>query len=435
MLKIGAASKIITEKIDSWAQSAGISKIRDELEISALYIENNGEKLLLVSCDLALVPTDIVVAARKQIRLTTDIPERNIIIAATHTHSSRSVLKLSYLKTIDTAYLERLVIWLTELAKAAVTNAVPGKIGWGRGATKIGYNRRCCWSDGSHTMHGDSNREDFIGLEGPDDPDHTVIAAVDADDNLIAILQNNTTHPTCFYKAGLFSADCPGASRKFLRDIFGPIPVLFFNGAFGDISIEDQCAPKGNDKNRAQKMLRAAHLMTGETLRLLHEMSFCADLKISHKFEDMPIPVRLPEKKRLAWAKNIIKKIDAGEDVKPPLDQMCAWGIIDLDNRFGKDPSDIISIHAIMIGELAIVTQPCELYCSFGLDIKRRSPAAATAIFGLADGFCGYCPTFEGIMGGGYSGEPMSWARLSEQAGYRIIDTASRLLRDIHPEK
>jgi hypothetical protein len=35
------------------------------------------------------------------------------------------------------------------------------------------------------------------------------------------------------------------------------------------------------------------------------------------------------------------------------------------------------------------------------------------------------------IMGGGYSGVPLSWSRLSEQAGYLMVDAASGLLRKI----
>jgi hypothetical protein len=65
------------------------------------------------------------------------------------------------------------------------------------------------------------------------------------------------------------------------------------------------------------------------------------------------------------------------------------------------------------------------------LNIKRRSPFAATAVFGIADGYNGYCPSIEGIMGGGYSGIPISWTRLSERAGYLIVDTAAKMLMDI----
>jgi hypothetical protein len=206
--------------------------------------------------------------------------------------------------------------------------------------------------------------------------------------------------------------------------------VLFFNGAFGDISIEDQLAANVYIENPEQKMFRAAHLMTGETLRLLHEMSFSENPEIMHEFVDMTIPVRLPDEKKLAWAKDVIKRIDAGENIGN-MDYIFAWGTVALASEFGSNPCDIVPIHVFRIGELAIVTQPCELFCRFGLDIKRRSPAATTAIFGIADGYCGYCPTTEAIMGGGYSGVPLSWSRLSEQAGYLMVDAASGLLRKI----
>ena len=76
-------------------------------------------------------------------------------------------------------------------------------------------------------------------------------------------------------------------------------------------------------------------------------------------------------------------------------------------------------------------TLPCELYCQFALDIKRRSPAPITAVVGLADGFCGCCPTIYGILGGGYSGAPLNWARLEPYAGYLIVESAGRMLNHL----
>lgn len=51
-----------------------------------------------------------------------------------------------------------------------------------------------------------------------------------------------------------------------------------------------------------------------------------------------------------------------------------------------------------------------------------------TAVVGLADGSHGYCPTMAGIIGGGYSGEPIFWTRLAENAGYKLVDEACRML-------
>jgi hypothetical protein len=278
-------------------------------------------------------------------------------------------------------------------------------------------------------MHGAASKPGFTGLEGPDDDAQTGLFVRDMAGKLLAILHSNTTHPTCFYGANFYSADFPGAARGFLRDIFGPIPVLFFNGAFGDIALDPQ-PTSGFGEQREQKMLRAAHLLCGETLRLLHEAEFSADVPLRHVQERLPVPVRLPTPERLASGKETLARVDAGEDV-PIWDQLFAFGSLALQEEFGEAGQDILPIHAVRVGDFALVTQPCELYCHFGLNIKRRSPAAATAVCGPANGYSGYCPTLEGIIGGGYSGEPILWTRLDPEAGYRIVDTASRLLRDV----
>jgi hypothetical protein len=80
-----------------------------------------------------------------------------------------------------------------------------------------------------------------------------------------------------------------------------------------------------------------------------------------------------------------------------------------------------------------MATLPGEFHCQFGLDIRRRSPAPITELIGLADGCHGCCPTLSGILGGGYSGEPIFRTRLSADAGYRAVDEAARLLRSLWP--
>ena len=78
-----------------------------------------------------------------------------------------------------------------------------------------------------------------------------------------------------------------------------------------------------------------------------------------------------------------------------------------------------------------MVTQPCELFSQFGLDIKRRSPGKSTIVVGMTDGYNGYCPTIYGLLGGGYSGSPISWTRLEPEAGYKIVETSAVLLNKV----
>lgn len=429
----GSAFRTINGELGRPIQGATVNqlaqRVRDDLEANALYLVDGETRVLLVSCDLVAVPTATANRARAAMAAATGLPESAIIITATHTHAGPSVTPTCYGKPVDEEYLSRLESILTGLAVDTVANPQPVQVGWGQGAARIGYNRRCCWADGSHSMHGAASTPGFTGLEGPDDPSQTGLFVRGMDGKLLAILHSNTSHPTCFYGADFYSADFPGAARGFLRDLFGPLPVLYFNGAFGDIALDPQ-PTSGFGEARDQKMLRAAHLLCGETLRLLHEAPFASDLPLAHAWTDLPVPVRLPGAERLAAARATLARVNAGEKV-PIWDQLFAFGSIALQEEFAKAGEDILPIHALRVGDFALVTQPCELYCHFGLNIKRRSPAAATAVCGPANGYSGYCPSLEGIIGGGYSGEPILWTRLAPEAGYRIVDTASRLLREI----
>jgi neutral ceramidase len=431
MIRIGSASVVITPPIGRRIQAATHSRralsVRDHLEANALYLGDGSTSILLVSCDLAAMPSDLTADLRGAMAARSGVPPRGILIGCTHTHAGPVMLPTNRLAPVDAEYAELLKTRLADLAAAAAGAVRPGRLAWGMGNAAVGYNRRLCFADGTHTMHGDAKRPDFTGLEGPADPRHTALFAADEGGGIVAVVHNSTSHPTCYYGGECWSADFPGKARAILRDVLGPIPVLFFNGAQGDICIEDMLAPVPRAETPDRKIARAGSIVAGETLRLLHEAEFRDDAVLAHSWRDLSIPVRLPAASRLEWAREVIGKAERGENVDA-WDLLFAHGADTLQGIYGSRPVDTVAVHALRIGDLAVATQPCELYCQFGLDIKRRSPASATAVFGLVDGFNGYCPTIYGVRGGGYSGEPILWARLSEDAGYRIVDEACALL-------
>jgi hypothetical protein len=164
-----------------------------------------------------------------------------------------------------------------------------------------------------------------------------------------------------------------------------------------------------------------------ETLRLYERVKYDEHPALAHSYEDLRVKVRLPEASALADARKVLARLDAGEMIGGQATIM-AFGAVNLQERFGQNPSDTLPVHCARIGDVALVTEPCELFCQFGLDIKRRSPAPITAVVGLTDGYGGYCPTIYGILGGGYSGQAISWTRLEPNAGYLIVESAGRLL-------
>jgi len=431
-LKAGAATCDITNELGTVIQGAtvgGVAQfVRDPLEANALYVAQDTTSLLLVSCDFGGLEPRWTVAAREAMAAACGVPARSILIGSTHT-GGPSIIPSNYRKAIDETYLTRVVEWLTDLARRAVEASTSAVVRYGQGQARIGYNRRCCWADGTHSMFGDTSREDFVGLEGPDDPTHTAIGIETAEGTPVAVLHANTAHPCTFYGADFYSADYPGTARAYLRDALGDVPVLFFNGAQGDICTED-ITVAGPRESAERKLSRLAHLLAGETLRLLHESPAHATLELRHGFVDLDTAVRLPTRERLEWAAGILARVDAGEELVG-MDIALAHGATLLMKRFGENPTDTLPVHTIRLGELALVSEPCELFCQYGLELRRRSPASMTALLGLTDGYHGYCPTPAAIRGGGYSGEPIYWTRFPADTGDRIVDAAGCLLHEL----
>ena len=62
-----------------------------------------------------------------------------------------------------------------------------------------------------------------------------------------------------------------------------------------------------------------------------------------------------------------------------------------------------IEVHFIRFGDVAIATNPFELFLDYGNQIRARSKAKQTILIQLACGTCGYLPTEKAEKGGHYS--------------------------------
>ena len=430
-MHVGSATRVtnceIGDDLSGQLHRRPCERIRDNLEANFLYLKDDKESVLLVGLDLAgLFEWSYVREVTTAVEARTGVSARSVIITSTHTHDGPDTLGLLHDAPRNDAYLARLRTWILEGAEEAVRGARPARLGWGLGHAHVGYNRRICWADGSHTMYGDCRKPGFTGLEGPDDPAHAVLVAADEKGSPIAIVHNNCCHATCIEGALTVSADFPGEVRRVLRETLGSsLPVLYLQGASGDTSPWNLLQnPAHYDGEQRLKEIGA--ILAGETLRLVRGATLTADPVFRHAYEDLTIGVRLPSAEDVKRAKAV--KAQGEEQAGRGNYVLQVAGALRLHREFKDNPRDTLAVHAIRIGDLGIVTNPCELYCQFGLDIKRRSPAGVTMVAELADGFSGYCPTAYALIGGGYSGDPMFWCRLESAAGNRIADASARLL-------
>lgn len=428
-LSAGAATRVINPAIgdDLCGQlhRRYALSIHDDLEANFLFLADERARFLLINLDLIglCAPGDIP-ALRETAAAAAGLEPRDVVISHTHTHDGPDLFGLAPGAPRNEAYVQALKGWLADGAAQAVQSARPAKVGHATGCAHVGFNRRLCWADGSHSMYGDPSRPDFAGLEGPDDPQHSLLAAYDLDGRLIALVHNNCCHATCIEAENAVSADFPGLARQRLRDRLGPIPVLYLQGASGDISPWDMTGPGFRD--RFLRLREVGEALAAESLRLLQRLRPIPDAPLAHAWTLLPIPLRSLDEKTLAWASEV-----NAPNRQPDWSDALRQGVLRLAALCKENPLDQIPLHALRIGELAIATNPCEFYCQFGLDIKRRSRASVTMISQLTDGFAGYCPTLYAISGGGYSGDPTDWCRLDPTAGYQIVEATGKLLRTV----
>jgi hypothetical protein len=113
-----------------------------------------------------------------------------------------------------------------------------------------------------------------------------------------------------------------------------------------------------------------------------------------------------------------------------------AWArLIAAQIRDGTAPTQLTGpIHAVRIGDGAIVTAPGETFAEYGMAVKERSPATPTLYAGYTNGLLGYLPTaaeyeFNGYEAGyGHKGAGLpslfapSVERICVETGVRLVE-------------
>ena len=92
-----------------------------------------------------------------------------------------------------------------------------------------------------------------------------------------------------------------------------------------------------------------------------------------------------------------------------------------------------LEINVITLGkDIAIVTDPCELFTEIGLDIKEQSPFRLTYVVEQTNGAYGYVPTEKAFLQGGYETFYGEHSFLERTAGTKIFNTSLELLKESH---
>jgi hypothetical protein len=226
----------------------------------------------------------------------------------------------------------------------------------------------------------------------------------------------------------LYSADYPGQLAAALTRIQGDgFLTLFLNGCCGNVNhVDYRNLQQGRGYGMIERvgyMLAAASAQAIRTRRPLAagRVAVAKELVL---LERMPIPPEEHERCR-----RVLDDL-AGQALCGQVDGLPEAFFADLRLKMHavQHEPDRVEVMAVRVGELAIVGLPGEVFCEFGLELKRRSPAPHTLVVELSNDAIGYLPTQESFAQGGYE-VAVGSTLYAPGAGERLVESAVALLQ------
>jgi len=89
-----------------------------------------------------------------------------------------------------------------------------------------------------------------------------------------------------------------------------------------------------------------------------------------------------------------------------------------------------VEVHVLRLGDVAMATNPFELYLDYGVRMKARSKAVLTLLVQLACMHCGYLPTERAVRGGGYSADQFV---VGPEGGQKLVNETVRSINEMFP--
>jgi len=383
------------------------------LRASALVVGGGEERLCLVSCDVLMSNRDSLDDVAERIESECGIPFENILISATHTHHAPSTVRIHGYER-DPVFCGRLKEAIFKAVRDAnkklKTDHNAGMYFRLGQESSVGQNSRLLLRD--NAIYWVGPRDDALRPTGPFDPELPVIAFGKPGGGMEALVFDHSTHNIGTRQGNVRSPGFYGLAAQELEEELGGT-VLFLLGAAG--STHNLNLPPDEMvlrmKSAVKEALSEAQSMDLRTLGSVKEEFEYRVRRFDEEAEEEAVTHYCG--KRL------------GGNPEPT---------IEVFRRMRRE----LAIHqgevrktwlqAMLIGDVALVGVPGELFTSLGMDIKRRSPFPYTYIVELANDYIGYIPDEEGFDLGGYQVWTGFHSFVERGTGEKIVNEAVRLL-------
>jgi hypothetical protein len=485
-MKIGWASANITPDqpiLLAGQFHARVSEgVRDPITATALAMESGSEKAIMITCELVGINDNLRDEVRKRLKeILPELTPEQILINATHTHTAPLIgtnkdSKNFYGVELDAmspaACLDFVAQRVANAAAQAWNDRKPGGISFGLGQAVVGHNRLRVTMDGKSTMYGKTNTADFSHLEGYEDHSVNLLYTWNKNSELTGVLINVACPSQVSEQDYLVSADYWYDTRLEVHKRLGEnIFVLPQCSAAGDQSPHIILGEKAearmqhlmfpdstsNGSSSTGQRKQIAVKIADAVISVLPYMKNCIewDPKFAHLTKNVELS------RRLIGIEDVNNAVKEAEGYKKQYDQMLSeiasnpvikqkkhWyfdvtrnytltkrgkSVRDRYELEKKQPKMPVEVHVLRIGDVAIATNPFELYLDYGMRMKGRSPAVQTFLVQLA-GSGTYLPVARSVAGGSYGAVPAS-TLIGPEGGQELVERTLEMINTLWAKK
>ena len=413
--------------------------ILDNLFVRAVSFDDGNVRSIIISFDLCLMSTDINDEIRARVSKENGIDIDAIMLTCTHTHSgpltwgyesfngNTNYTEEDIKRLFD--YREFLIAKACEAAKSSFTSLRPAKVYTATDkAEGLAHIRRFRMEDGSVATHPgmdwNVSGDPITCCPIPDNtgvvevlgkPNETVkIVKIKRDGAEDVCLVNFAIHATCTHLRKI-SADFPGFLCNIVERAIDNVNCVFIQSAQGDVVqvnrnpskeerefLTEDNNTRGETRNKARHVAQVLasfvlkHYMTAEEI--------CAN-KISYGKKDMLLPANKDDA-NYEDALRIANLYKENRHHELPYDGMQLVTVVANANRIVrmKSAPDFFKykFFGIVLGELAFLGIPGEVFSKIGDRIREASPFKHLILCGITNSMSTYFPSDAAHSEGGY---------------------------------
>jgi len=445
-LLVGAASCSITPSepvaLSGQFHTRVARNVESPVTATALALEaRRGDERLdaavMVSCDLVAIREGIIEKLREHLKTRLpDLDGRKVFLCATHTHTAPVMLEGKYEIPSDGVmqpgeYVEFLIERLGTIVAEAWQGRQPGGVTWGLGHAVVGHNRRAVYANGSAQMYGKTNVPTFRHIEGYEDHGVEMLFFFDRGGKPLAMAINVACPSQEVESRSAVNADFWHEVRQGLKAHYSEdLCVLGLAGGSGDQSPHLMFRKVAEERMRQLRGLTRLEEIARRIVRAVDDVyevvkdDVHTDVVLKHRVEDLQLPMRMVTEEEYARAKAAVESLSGD----PRQKRRMAWhqAVVDrYENREDRRFHDA-EVHVLRLGDVAVATDPFELFTDYAVRIKARSKAVQTLVIQLA-GPGTYLPSERAVRGGGYSAVVES-SRVGPEGGQVLVDRTVEMI-------